>query len=1334
MLQENTLYTDQATKEALLKDKTAIANAFFINFIGTIGLFSISSTRGLMKNYLPDDAKMIVVNIGDANKDISLSVKLYHDIGGLKIDTVNKMTRLLQKMKQRAISNKNLDESLVREMVSEALYVSHRPHPVIFGIVDAFVKKQATLKQAAKAMFNAVKSRKKELLPVAQEFYGIARQYALYYGDIPDIGSVPSPAPAVVVQGVSSPAVIDPVVAKHQAVVSNGNPTPPVPTVKTMVEADFYRLLLLAKDRKEYLRVIKDRGIKEDDLNLKQKEIRAALFSKDPYSSEGAEVFSVVPDLSGFLAGFGSFMIRMQFLAEIPTAAIVYQIEKKQTVHEVGEVIKEHLKFIKHTIKNSYTYSGVVYNRIYKKLDILLANRIKAAVSFEGLEDAFIDKAYVSGIMDAAFPRNNYNLLSVGLSSFTSRVGQLTPQEEMKIAIAAYYLDGNHAAKNTFLGHVKKLYPNQSTTLEINYYTSVDYVYPFDNLFPGSKQIIESLQAHKPSNIIKFEQFNTSAVAISELMKSTIGITALNKLIPDVGAIQKEIDSAFDDYIKKTKAEDLVVRACSFHQAANTMRSNYPDRNDLILMLRGISEKLTDGAEGIYINKYDPNINLVNSNYRDNLNAAPKVKEMVKRVIVRYLADHDEEFVSFMISAVMTSSYYYKTEQLTEVIKLAVSSGVSPEKVGAILISQTKDSNHLLTMLKYYPTAYDNLDPDQWISMIESIDTYSRPKIYSQSYKRVFPRFNADQAAIMFKIVTNASNMYHILTGKERDFAKEDATNAIKQLFTKLTETDKVSMKNALEAAIFTINYGVVRLQSYGKMLVLRIISTDAENKQYMDNLDEANLRALLRTYPAENIPLIGEAKAVTIFKAMKLSIEQETSLIENIIDSGTKSIELIKVALEASHDSKIYVRTKLAQRREYEHIQYRAFEKLAELSASEGELYFKQLSLDRRKGLIGYLINERFMEEALSEVIGDGVPIKPLGNVSSDRLVQILKYNDIQTPRRPVVKENTTYGQVMGQNLKAPPIKKLHIDKIDADLIALEKMSVEYDKFNKYAHGEIALFIEEAFTVSVPVQEEGHAEWLEKMKTEGLDPRIMNGVFHGTGSIGASMILRYGFKVIKANDASVVGRMLGDGIYFSNVLDKVAQYIGDEGYSRKAGTIGYIFEMTVSVGKHRRDFRCAGTGWREDERGTVSPEWAVFDPNRQCKIYKAFKVRLITKDDMNALKDKHQVAPTNEAKLTSFGKYLNEGEAGMAHCLNYVFVDGSIPISEIETVDFKDIENSMKFGKNVKLDWSGMGPTISIYNKTRSDTKIIRYTRAFQKDAVHKEDFAEFLKLLKKK
>ena len=133
--------------------------------------------------------------------------------------------------------------------------------------------------------------------------------------------------------------------------------------------------------------------------------------------------------------------------------------------------------------------------------------------------------------------------------------------------------------------------------------------------------------------------------------------------------------------------------------------------------------------------------------------------------------------------------------------------------------------------------------------------------------------------------------------------------------------------------------------------------------------------------------------------------------------------------------------------------------------------------------------------------------------------------------------------------------------------------MAVEYDKFNRRKHGQLGIVFNRVFNVNIPLQQTGYASFM----AENPGTSVISPAFHGTGATAASMILRNGFRVLKAGATGVVGRMLGDGIYFSNVLDKVGQYVSDAGYSRGIGQVGYIFEMDAALGKKGVNYQSAG-------------------------------------------------------------------------------------------------------------------------------------------------------------
>lgn len=397
---------------------------------------------------------------------------------------------------------------------------------------------------------------------------------------------------------------------------------------------------------------------------------------------------------------------------------------------------------------------------------------------------------------------------------------------------------------------------------------------------------------------------------------------------------------------------------------------------------------------------------------------------------------------------------------------------------------------------------------------------------------------------------------------------------------------------------------------------------------------------------------------------------------------------------------------------------------------SAEGEVVFGKMPIEERRLVAKAVHSKNFMNSAKTELAGDNIPIKPLVDLTADRINQIMKYNDIKVPRVTPVRDNTTLTELMAKNVAADPLNKLAVTEDVKTDQELEEMTIEYDAFNRYKHGNIAVKILRSFNVSIPVQEKGFADWVAKMNAEGTDPQILRPMFHGTGSIAASMILRYGFKVISANDSSVVGRMLGDGIYFSNVLDKVSQYMSDGGYSRGTGVKGYIFEMEVSLGKYQRDFKAAGPGTGYDQSRVISPEWAVFNANEQTRIYKAYECQLIDKNQMSALKSKHGINEnTSVVGIKHFTNFINEAGPGgkMKNAVVFIFMDGTIPVSKTKAVDFEDFDVS-KFGKHVRLDWSGSGPTVQIATNGPGGVYCVRSTKSMMYDREKITQFLDYL------
>lgn len=113
-LYENTLFTTPQDKTALVADPSRVANAFLLNFFGTLGM--INATKPAQKRalltFLKTDKKLRIDTIDDTNLDISLSLKLASEAGFfIQTTTVAEITRFLVKLKTGQIDH--IDSAVV---------------------------------------------------------------------------------------------------------------------------------------------------------------------------------------------------------------------------------------------------------------------------------------------------------------------------------------------------------------------------------------------------------------------------------------------------------------------------------------------------------------------------------------------------------------------------------------------------------------------------------------------------------------------------------------------------------------------------------------------------------------------------------------------------------------------------------------------------------------------------------------------------------------------------------------------------------------------------------------------------------------------------------------------------------------------------------------------------------------------------------------------------------------------------------------------------------------------------------------------------------------------
>ena len=309
---------------------------------------------------------------------------------------------------------------------------------------------------------------------------------------------------------------------------------------------------------------------------------------------------------------------------------------------------------------------------------------------------------------------------------------------------------------------------------------------------------------------------------------------------------------------------------------------------------------------------------------------------------------------------------------------------------------------------------------------------------------------------------------------------------------------------------------------------------------------------------------------------------------------------------------------------------------------------------------------------------------IKPMETITKARLKTLLKYNSLDYASL-FAKTGLKTRKKKGEGLSAyiTRIKKEgeaadnsgsfpQLQVVDAGTTPNDnaQKSFEIAKTDNGRHGNFKVKVLKQFDVHLPSDQ--FDAFKEAVKDNADANSTVVPAFHGTGGLAATMILRVGFTVIPSADSSTTGRMLGDGIYFSNIINKVAQYVGNSGFGRQYGTTGYVFDMQTNNGPKLSRYgdsttpghRSAGTDGRD---GIRSGEWAVTDPMKQLKIVRAYEVVLVSPSDYARLQFDFPPVVTESTSRKSFKSFSEEtvtaGRTQNVFHRTYTFFNSKIPV-----------------------------------------------------------------------
>lgn len=384
--------------------------------------------------------------------------------------------------------------------------------------------------------------------------------------------------------------------------------------------------------------------------------------------------------------------------------------------------------------------------------------------------------------------------------------------------------------------------------------------------------------------------------------------------------------------------------------------------------------------------------------------------------------------------------------------------------------------------------------------------------------------------------------------------------------------------------------------------------------------------------------------------------------------------------------------------------------------------------------------ITEKFKDITIMENIDFGTNIdgtesliKPQMKLDKERIMAVLKYNNIKMPSVRFSKNDTLETYIERCKKKSMEVKEqmgdVKISEIDENETELLDKSIEYLQYHTgdKRHGDVAIKFLKSFNVNNDDTE--FDEFLNDHKDTVKIP-----MFSGTGTVAASLVLRVGFTVISDDDESVVGRMLGDGIYISDVINKAALYIGDSGYSRWVGEKGYLLELEATLGEKVTNHRSAGFKDATDGVYVRSPEWCVKEPNKQLKIVKVHYVETSRYSELKRISDTRGAVTEGKyfPKVPSgFKSFLLEEQQNDKDVITFTFKDGNIPIDD-KLIDFDEFNEMIKSNDNIHFDTSYNGPTYTF--TTEGDTKFVMVPSTLEFMEEDPEGlYSQFKSLLKK-
>ena len=1273
-LLENTLYTDATSKQAFVDNEKSMMSAFMFNFFGMLLGYNLVKNKQKAIVYFKSDLKLQLNNITDDNNNMSLIIKLLSEKGAFKSpQTPAQITRFLVKLKQNSIDEVD-SEILVGWMngIKDSWWSKLGSHLKV-------IKEEFIIDKDQYKAFETLRARARIQKDVAEDFFvtfkGLTVEPAKitkWSADMLSQKSIDSRLANIGGLGktLTQPAQATPVAAP-KAVTPTPSPKPVVPEKQDWKDIDTtVAFFLTGGTYEDFNKKFKSTVEQRKSAVPAMLKLVFTQNSSNPTAQNLMEVGKYINDVSQ------AKPLAVQIAAALESAYITNKVwdnyvARMLVAQQIGILDKAEEGI--YSSRYRYAYSVVFQNLIQEIIGFGATTRLRDVKKIVDQLDPKFKYVLQNGNRMSIFV-NNY-LRSKNVEEF------MTFEKGVKslngVNTVTLTKEDQFDYDNSVIKYIMKDYNLERQSSENMIYAFLkDASYKYGLSYEFAR-IIERAYGSKPYTD---EIYNKLKEQFFKVIKDTspqqsLGIT--KALINYIKNYEKDLMT--DDVLKEfTKVVVGTASVVSDEDLFNALESIIGIANDrradqmLIALFASALNRPSIQFKQIIRsirNSGSPLATAMPNFIRIIRDNAALRKEATKKIIEEAINFSDiTRYNNVIYDSIYSRNNAWDILSPTEQTQLLNDMVIQLSKVKlSSAYGIASDIDFVLRQIRGDKSEFmfKDLNADAKKAYIEIFNvtkttSMADPEFYAAIDDETLQKVTFDNLTSSIRLMDDDKKgpLY------DRFFAKKENKDSL------LNSSSYISLNHILQINEFS-----------------DVFKTDIESHadKIFDYIHKAK-----RYYDATDV-----LQAVNTHDFKKLSKEQKDGIFK-------RTLKLIDDPKWIKKQTSAY-KDKVPDVQEY-------FDNMVDEDRAQASAIYANMTDNMRMRMAeSYLTRAGFSGSVDGLLHNNTSPIVPYEKLDKKRIKEILKYNNVSSSETNIPSKYIKTFDTMDEYIKNIKDNKYSANKLEDQKVEvltntqeeLDKISVDLHRNKRNGkHGDVTLKVLRTFNVAIPLQEESQKTWIEANPTQ----EIINPMFHGTGSIGASMILRYGFRVISSGDSSVVGRMLGDGIYGSNIIDKAQQYVGDKGFGRTVGTKGYVFLMNAALGEKGKDYKVAGLG----NDSIRSPEWCVFTPNSQFKIFKAYEVQLINEAEIKPLLAKYPQVVTEK----SFKDYLNEEMDKQMNYTTYTFITGIIPNGQDSVCDFEEWKSP---SKSITLEPSAYGPTIVVAGTPESNDYIFTSTADFR-------------------